>query len=585
MRRYKLLPIAISILATAVMGISPIGAQPAPRANTAADTCFTRSAYQDLLGRQPTAAEVNDWNSRLAAGADRGTLAVGLAHTPEWARVVVTGLYHQILLRDPDPGGLQYWAGRLAGGERTASLAGLLYASDEFYNKAGGTIPAYVDAVYRNLLQRDPDAGGRQYWINRLQGGESRTVIASQFFLSLESNRRRVDALYLQLLGRESDPTGREYWAKRLVNDDDLVLAGLLVGSNEYYTRAQGRCGAAVVEGTITRVTNGSLESENRDISNDGRYVLLERAEPKTLSGQSYTVNNVFVWDRNTGSTTRVTNQPVFLDAYGSRLSGDGRYVAYTAMTSDQVPAAFRWDRTTGTTAQVSAHTEYDDNGSTAGDVTDQGSVVYSKGIWNEASGYFLRRVFLNGTALTPVGEAATAPLVSADGRYITYLAQSTGPDEPARLISREVATGATRVINNNGVPEAMSADGRYVAYSGDSSSVYVWDRATGTSTRLSPSSDAADEPGISADGRYVTWSHWANTSNGTETWEQRNVVLWDRNTGVATDITTPAANAGANPTVSADGRHVSYDSSYSEGVAAEAGNHVRDVFMWDRRN
>ena len=59
--------------------------------------------------------------------------------------------------------------------------------------------------------------------------------------IPLDVVMRRVDALYQQLLGRAPDAAGRAFWARRLVAEDDLVLAGRLVGSDEYFRRAQTR--------------------------------------------------------------------------------------------------------------------------------------------------------------------------------------------------------------------------------------------------------------------------------------------------------------------------------------------------------
>ena len=40
---------------------------------------------------------------------------------------------------------------------------------------------------------------------------------------------RRVDALYADILNRAPDAGGRDYWGKQLVTLDDIALASLLV--------------------------------------------------------------------------------------------------------------------------------------------------------------------------------------------------------------------------------------------------------------------------------------------------------------------------------------------------------------------
>ncbi len=250
---------------------------------------FVDAAVRDLLGRASTSSDHQRWTARL----DRGTLGRGsfsrdVARTPEWARVVVIDLYARILGRATDPSGLAYWSQRLVQGDRTADLAALLYASSEFFDRAGGgTIPGYVDAVYLNALERPADASGRAYWIGRLQAGGPRTRIARQFFLTVESNARRVDALYLKLLNRASDAAGRAYWAQRLVREDDLVLAGLLTSSGEYFDAAQDRVTSATlttVAGTVV-VTPAMVASSSFSDDGSGQVVLRTGVAPPTVGG------------------------------------------------------------------------------------------------------------------------------------------------------------------------------------------------------------------------------------------------------------------------------------------------------------
>jgi Tol biopolymer transport system component len=208
---------------------------------------FVDAAVRDLLGRAATRADLDRWRPILDRGLSRETFAGDIARTPEWASVVVTDLYSQVFDRAPDTSGLGYWAGHLAAGMRTADLAGLLYASAEFYEASGSTSGGYVDRLYLRILHRLPDDGGRAYWISLIDGGGSRTTVARVIFLSLEGNGERVDTLYGRLLNRATDPGGRAYWARTLIGTDDLVLAGLLVGSPEYFSAAQGRYQSATI--------------------------------------------------------------------------------------------------------------------------------------------------------------------------------------------------------------------------------------------------------------------------------------------------------------------------------------------------
>ncbi|NYS60355.1 DUF4214 domain-containing protein [Vreelandella salicampi] len=82
-------------------------------------------------------------------------------------------LYLTYFNRAADQAGLDYWQERLQAGEPIASLhqafanpdvpeISALYADTN-------TVESYIDTVYRNLLNRDPDPDGADYWSGRLQ--------------------------------------------------------------------------------------------------------------------------------------------------------------------------------------------------------------------------------------------------------------------------------------------------------------------------------------------------------------------------------------------------------------------------------
>ncbi|MCU0273647.1 MAG: DUF4214 domain-containing protein [Acidimicrobiales bacterium] len=210
-------------------------------AGTRAFDSFLNALYLDFLGRPVDEGARRYWSGHLASGLPRVFLAYGLARSAEWAGGVMDGLYTDVLGRPPEASGRTYWAGRLQDGTRVASVAAELYGSPEYYANAGGTDTAFVSALYRAILQREPEGGGLEYWVGRLGAGVPRQVLAEQLFLSYESNARRVTALYQRLLGRGTDAGGLDHWARYLTVHDDLVLAAMLAGSEEYLARSASR--------------------------------------------------------------------------------------------------------------------------------------------------------------------------------------------------------------------------------------------------------------------------------------------------------------------------------------------------------
>lgn len=164
------------------------------------------------------------------------TVVAELAASPEWAGVVITQMYIDVLGRAPDPSGLQFWLDRLNDGARTQDIGAQFYSSPEYVEAAGST-DAWLGQLYRALLEREPDASGIQYWRDQMEGGMSPFAVTAEFYSSPESRNGRVEALYQRILGRAPEAGGQEFWANQLYQIDDIRLAVELATSGEYYDR------------------------------------------------------------------------------------------------------------------------------------------------------------------------------------------------------------------------------------------------------------------------------------------------------------------------------------------------------------
>jgi hypothetical protein len=96
-------------------------------------------------------------------------------------------LYAATLARPPESGGFDYWVNQLVEGKPLTQVAQFFLTSAEFEQRFNAdTDSAFVDLVYRNVLGRRPDAGGRSYWLDRLAGGSSRDQLVLFFSESAE---------------------------------------------------------------------------------------------------------------------------------------------------------------------------------------------------------------------------------------------------------------------------------------------------------------------------------------------------------------------------------------------------------------
>jgi hypothetical protein len=114
---------------------------------------------------------------------------------------------------------------------------------------------AYIQGLYRSVLNRDADAAGLAYWLNGLNSQMTPTQVAVGFVNSSEHRRHQVDFFYQSLLNRAADGSSA-YWVNLLLKDGNEaeVFEGIMTspeytsehGSdtdfvNNLYTRLLGR--------------------------------------------------------------------------------------------------------------------------------------------------------------------------------------------------------------------------------------------------------------------------------------------------------------------------------------------------------
>ena len=217
-------------------------------------------------------------------------------------------------------------------------------------------------------------------------------------------------------------------------------------------------------------------------------------------------------------------------------------------------------------------------------------------------------------------------PAVSADGRWVAFASPSDNlmPDDTnasSDIFVRDRRTGTTQrvsvssagrqgnggsgLLNGMGGP-SISADGRYVAFDSEATNlvkgdtnntadVFVHDRLTGTTERVSVASSGAQanagatEPGISGDGRFVAFESFSDNlvpdANFTA-----DVFVHDRQTGVTQRVSQAPDGSDANgqslfaPVLSNDGRFVYFTSFASNLVLGDTDNNDVDAYLFDRQ-
>ena len=347
-----------------------------------------------------------------------------------------------------------------------------------------------------------------------------------------------------------------------------------------------------------TRASVGSQEQQSPNggiypsISGSGRYVVFETNSANLVPGDTNAESDVFVRDRKTGKTERVSvrsdgNQANSWSGYAS-ISANGRFVSFTSDASNLVQGdtnnvqdLFVHDRRTRRTTRVSVNSR----GRQGNDDSSESDI--------SATGRF---VLVSSTATN---------LVRNDLNGYEDLFVHDRMTGTTRLVSVRSNGAQANAAVGNIDPGSISADGRFITFYTEASNlvkdddnavadVFVRDRVAGKTTRVSVSS-AGDEanassrdPSISGDGTLVTFTSDATNLVGADGNAERDIFVHNRNRGTTRRISVSSADVEADgssgyPSISADGRYVAFDTSAENLIASDTNNYI-DVYVRDRK-
>lgn len=168
---------------------------------------FVDLLYQNVLGRAADADGRANWIAHMDdAGNSRADTLKGFSESREFTNNVqvdatsfterrtpgdwsddIFRLYTAALGRAPDKGGFDNWTNVLTDGlDFSEAVAGFV-GSREFNQRYGNpSNDGFVELMYQNVLNRDPDAAGRENWLNYMESGNSRAAVVEAFAQSRE---------------------------------------------------------------------------------------------------------------------------------------------------------------------------------------------------------------------------------------------------------------------------------------------------------------------------------------------------------------------------------------------------------------
>ncbi|HEY2832563.1 MAG TPA: hypothetical protein VGJ14_09070 [Sporichthyaceae bacterium] len=374
-------------------------------------------------------------------------------------------------------------------------------------------------------------------------------------------------------------------------------------------------------------------------ISADGRWVAFASAADNLVPDDTNDVPDIFVRDRTSGLTRRISVTDTGLQANGASsspvISADGRWVAFTSYASNLSLGdlnvltggadVFLHDLVTGHTVRVSAaalgvsangesdfptisadgrYVGFDSTASNlvTGDTNKSGDVF----VWDRTTQQIVRASVAADGAEADAGSGLSS--ISADGSKLAFISAADnliGDDSNgySDAFVKDLRTGSvTRVdVQSSGKQAqgdaqdvALSPDGQVAAFTTAwpmtpddrnwSPDVYRYDLTSHQTTLLS---------GLGADSGAVGYAYGASLD---ATGDQivftaavpgarpigSQVYLWDQRTGVTSRLPDPAADGTSHAAViSPDGAHVAW-ASVAQNLVPFDNNHAEDVFVLD---
>jgi subtilisin family serine protease/Tol biopolymer transport system component len=363
-------------------------------------------------------------------------------------------------------------------------------------------------------------------------------------------------------------------------------------------------------------------------LSHDGRWVAFVSSATNLISGDNNRQPDIFLHDRTSGATVRVSQTSDGTGANGASsspaVSGNGDWVAFTSNARNLAAKGdvnqqdvLLWSRLTGEIEWISRPATESPGGASfhAGvDFSGRWVIFQSNRALLDRDGNGQADIYLRDrqtgelvlVSATPDGRAgsgaSSAPVISADGRWAAFVSQAEnlvpGLALPAAgIFVRDLSTGATELasVDSTGGTAAqassrprISADGRFVAFqtgtnldempSPAGQHVYLRDRSSGRTVRASKTPDGRPVggnsvlEGMSADGRWVLFRSSSQLlPPGTGSIVTR-LFAYDR---LADDVVALSYSDAGEPSNLVPGWVAGNDPGVTDGVFSGDGFHV----------
>jgi Tol biopolymer transport system component len=397
-------------------------------------------------------------------------------------------------------------------------------------------------------------------------------------------------------------------------------------------------------------VSSANVESDGLSrhfgVSAGGKIISFMSDATNLVADDTNGMRDVFVHDRRTGLTSRISVSEQGAEANGESnsgdMSGDGLYIAFHSSASNLVPNdtngvndVFVRNLETGELRRVSVSSDgVEGNGSSAWpSISSNGRYVAFRssatnlvpGDTNEAGDAFVHDLVTRKTrraSLTASGEEPNGTTlrhaISPSGRYVAVVSSATnvvpGDDnEHADVFVHDWRRGTTALVTVGWMGEGANGDSGQMKFSGNDlylafpswasnlvpddtngvQDVFVWNRVDRSIVRISVDSNGIEANGESSggqmtrDGHLVFFVSDATNLVDDDTNGLQDVFVHDRTTGETERVSITASGTQLNanavrPSLGRNGRIVALFSAADNVVPGDT-NGVDDVFVYKR--
>lgn len=173
----------------------------------------------------------------------------------------VKSLYANVMGREADSTGLDFWANELSNHRRSGSQVVLEFIESDEFEKKSASDKDFLTGIYKAFMGREPDQEGYAFWLDLLEGGMSRKYVLSVFCVTEEFQKickdigatysgialtrpgdkypeiaKFVIRFYRTCLNRKADEKGLDYYVSELVSKKMTAakMASIFYTSEEF---------------------------------------------------------------------------------------------------------------------------------------------------------------------------------------------------------------------------------------------------------------------------------------------------------------------------------------------------------------